>query len=130
MSSFADIISKDPLFSDFFKQNIMIKQLICSLITNFFHLQSQGSMQDVKLETFGIKLNAEMFQRSLEIFKDACRTQQLNPILVEQAQVVYMKIEPYINLPMSIRFNYDDLKSPLASAQNHAYFQMYMQPHG
>ena len=126
MSSFADIISKDPLFSDFFKQNIMIKQLICSLITNFFHLQSQGSMQDVKLETFGIKLNAEMFQRSLEIFKDACRTQQLNPILVEQAQVVYMKIEPYINLPMSIRFNYDDLKSPLASAQNHAYFQMYM----
>jgi hypothetical protein len=97
MSSFADIISKDPLFSDFFKQNIMIKQLICSLITNFFHLQSQGSMQDVKLETFGIKLNAEMFQRSLEIFKDACRTQQLNPILVEQAQVVYMKLEPYIN---------------------------------
>jgi len=53
-------------------------------------------MQDVKLETFGIKLNAEMFQRSLEIFKDACRTQQLNPILVEQAQVVYMKLEPYI----------------------------------
>ncbi len=83
-------------------------------------------MQDVKLETFGIKLNAEMFQRSLEIFKDACRTQQLNPILVEQAQVVYMKIEPYINLPMSIRFNHDDLRSPLASAQNHAYFQMYM----
>jgi hypothetical protein len=82
MSSFADIISKDPLFSDFFKQNIMIKQLICSLITNFFHLQSQGAMND-KLETFGIKLNSEMFQRSLEIFKDACRTQQLNPILLE-----------------------------------------------
>lgn len=82
------------------------------------------------METFGIKLNGEMFQRSLEIFKDACRTQQLNPILVEQAQIVYMKIEPYINLPMSIRFNYDDLRSPLASAQNHANFQMHVSSHG
>ena len=83
MSSFADIISRDPLFSDFFKQNIMIKQLICSLINNFFHLQSQGMHESIKLDTFGIKLNAEMFQRSLDIFKDACRTQQLNPILLE-----------------------------------------------
>ena len=115
MTTFADLMSRDPLFAEYFETNVLIKQLICSLITNFFHLQSQGMQETMKLETFGLKLNGEMFQRSLDIFKDACRTQQLNPILLEQAQKIYLKLEPHINVPMSMKFTAEDLKTPVFS---------------
>ena len=115
MTTFADLMSRDPLFAEYFETNVLIKQLICSLITNFFHLQSQGMQETMKLETFGLKLNGEMFQRSLDIFKDACRTQQLNPILLEQAQKIYLKLEPHKNLPMSMKFTAEDLKTPVSN---------------
>ena len=115
MTTFADLMSRDPLFAEYFETNVLIKQLICSLITNFFHLQSQGMQETMKLETFGLKLNGEMFQRSLDIFKDACRTQQLNPILLEQAQNIYLKLEPHINVPMSMKFTAEDLKTPVSN---------------
>jgi len=38
MTTFADLMSRDPLFAEYFETNVLIKQLICSLITNFFHL--------------------------------------------------------------------------------------------
>lgn len=59
MASFAGKLSREPLFEEYFSQNIMMKELIITLVLNFFHVSTNVvdmTKDQMNLETFGLKL--------------------------------------------------------------------------
>lgn len=65
MIVFSRRLSSDPSFHEYFSSNIMMQQMISTLILNFFHASSNaGENEQIKLDTFGFKLSKEQFMQT------------------------------------------------------------------
>ena len=60
MAVFSRRLSSDPSFQEYFSGNIMMQQMINTMILNFFHASSNAGLNEaIKLDTFGFKLTKD-----------------------------------------------------------------------
>ena len=102
VSTFVDKLARDALFSEYFAENMMMKHMIHQIVTTFFaHSAQRANGTAPQLNTYGIALSKEQFEKSKELFREACKIHKVNPLIKDEAVLEYEKLGTFLAMEAS-----------------------------